>query len=119
MSWLVDGLTIEIFKMLLTGAGVHSNGQTVRPHGGVERRVLVHVLHQQGGADGRPVMNPRAAVSVTASPAPYPTSITKSSRRLKFRADITYMIHTGQSCRIIDLESSHTTCVGCMFHMLK
>jgi len=55
--------------VLLAGTRVHGDGQAVRPHGRVQRGVLVHVLHQQGGADGGPVVDARAAVPVSARPA--------------------------------------------------
>ena len=63
---LQEELTIEVFKMLLTLVGVHSNGQPIRAHGSVQSWVLVHVLHEQSGADCRSIVDTRASISMTA-----------------------------------------------------
>lgn len=51
---------------LLHLLGVHRNGQAIGPQGRVEHGVLVHVLQQDGGADGGPVVQARAAVAMPA-----------------------------------------------------
>ena len=58
--------------MFLALAGVHGDGEAVRPRGGVQGGVLVHVLHQQGGADGGSVVQAGAPVSVPACSCRHP-----------------------------------------------
>ena len=68
MVW-VDDCTIEVFKVFLAFAGVHSHGKTVWPNGSIQGGVLIHVLHQQGRADGRAIVDSGASVAMPACPA--------------------------------------------------
>lgn len=53
-------------ELLLCLPLVHLHGVSVRTQRGIDDRVLVHVLKQDRLADGRPVVQARAAVTVAA-----------------------------------------------------
>eukprot|EP00967_Tisochrysis_lutea_P013939 scaffold15641_cov18-Tisochrysis_lutea.AAC.2 len=55
--------------LLLGSLLIHPCGQAIRAQGGVDDRVLVHVLEQDGLADGGAVVHARAAVAMPAGAA--------------------------------------------------
>lgn len=65
---LFEDILIELFEMLLALARINGHGQAVGPGRGVERGILVHVLHQQCWTDGGSVMQAGAAITMSASP---------------------------------------------------
>lgn len=66
---LLPGPAAAHLEELLHLLGVHRHGQAVGAQRRVQDGVLVHVLQQDGGADGGAVVQPRAAVSVAACSA--------------------------------------------------